>query len=122
VTTSVAPLLLSCPLCSRHDLTPYALRHHLCPNLHLGRLSRQEWHVAVDAALTAAGQPEMIYGYEVEYLRHDGKKLEFRIATSSARTAKRAAIMKVLYKEVTMLTPYSYAVWCYAFGTPGVRI
>lgn len=85
------------------------------------RTSKQDWWVARDGALVAAGLPEMIYGYEVEYVRHDMTTARFNFAGSEA-AARRAAVLKRLYHSINSVTPFTYTQYFRAFGVPGTRM
>jgi hypothetical protein len=114
-------LLLVCPFCGRVDLTPVALRAHLCPKLGLKVMHKQSWWTAVDEAREKAGLPPMIYGYEVHYLTQNGETKSVRCA-GDAKAAPRAAILKCGYKEFISISPYAFRGYCAAFGVPGSKM
>lgn len=116
------PLVVAvCPHC-KQKLMARQLRKHFCKE-NLGRvLDKQDWFVAVDEALRAAGQPEMIYAFEVEYDRQDGQTRKFRCTVSDEKAARRKAIYKTLYSRVIRATSFTYAQYCRCFGIPGSRM
>jgi hypothetical protein len=115
-------VLVQCPYCKREGLTVTVLRNHLCSQYQWRPIPKQDWFETVDKARVAKGLPEMVYGYEVEYEKHGGETLMFHISTSSAKAARRAALLKANSKVVTRVTPYTYAHYCRAFGVPGSKM
>ncbi len=113
-------IMAQCPHCGDH-MPAKTLRRHYCEKIG-GMSTKQEWWQAVDKALVAAGEPEMVYAYEVEYRKKDGTIHKFRCAVSSEVAAKRKAIYKSLFKCVLQASPFTYAQYCRVFGPPGSRM
>lgn len=95
-------------------------RKHRCVSNQHQLTSKQDWWVARDELLRAAGLPEAVYGYEVAYMTRTGSGT-FRFAGTEA-AARRAARLKRLFVQITEVQTYTYAQYCRAFGVPGSKM
>ncbi len=84
-------------------------------------MTKQDWFVAVDAALAAAGQPPMIYGYELTFLRHTGGTGQIHVA-GSLSAAKSKVKYQMHFRAVTRIEAYTYAQYVQVFGIPGSKM
>jgi len=114
-----AYIKVECPHC-HVEFSTSEFRQHFCEGH--GKTTKQDWFVAVDKALAAAGEPEMIYAYEVEFARTNGITGSFRCAVSSESTARRKAIYQSNFSSILRVTPFTYAQYCRGFGIPGSRM
>ena len=114
-------ILVTCPVCCQSGFTERGLRSHFCRANGGGQISKQDWWMAVDKARVAAGQPEMIYGYELDYLTATGAMETFHGAGTKSAVVSRAKL-KTLFKRVIETRSFTYKQYCNAFGIPGSKM
>lgn len=102
-------------------MSPEELRKHRCEFRPRG-IHKQDWWVLVDQARVAAGLPEMVFGHEVVYLRHDNQRADAHYSVSSEAAARSKVVTKRLFSTVLEVRSYTYKQYCRAFGIPGSKM